>query len=174
MDVDSGNGNRRILSKPRDFLSPVAFRINHTIADYEDQISQLRVKEKTTNQLLTSFSHDIRTPLTVIRAYLDAIKNGTVIGEEKEAYLEVIREKAADLSSYTDSMFEWFKLNSKEYALYFESVDINELTRSYLVNWIPVFEERKWNIWWIYRNIHQGFYSTKMRITVYLGILFKM
>lgn len=143
MDVDSGNGNRRILSKPRDFLSPVAFRINHTIADYEDQISQLRVKEKTTNQLLTSFSHDIRTPLTVIRAYLDAIKNGTVVGEEKEAYLEVIREKAADLSSYTDSMFEWFKLNSKEYALYFENVDINELTRSYLVNWIPVFEERK-------------------------------
>ncbi|GET08953.1 hypothetical protein SY111_15770 [Ligilactobacillus agilis] len=55
----------------------------------------------------------------------------------------MIREKAADLSSYTDSMFEWFKLNSKEYALYFESVDINELTRSYLVNWIPVFEKRK-------------------------------
>ena len=84
MDVDSGKGNRRILSKPRDFLSPVAFRINHTIADYEDQISQLRVKEKTTNQLLTSFSHDIRTPLTVIRAYLDAIKNETVVGEEKK------------------------------------------------------------------------------------------
>lgn len=143
MDVDNGNGNRRILSKPRDFLSPVAFHINHTITDYEDQISQLRVKEKTTNQLLTSFSHDIRTPLTVIRAYLDAIKNGTVVGKEKEAYLEVIREKAVALSSYTDSMFEWFKLNSNEYALCFEIVDINELTRNYLVNWIPIFEERE-------------------------------
>ncbi|GET08954.1 hypothetical protein SY111_15780 [Ligilactobacillus agilis] len=46
IDVDSGNGNRGILSKPRDFLSPVSFRVNYAIANYEDKISQLRVKEK--------------------------------------------------------------------------------------------------------------------------------
>ena len=40
-------------------------------------------------------------------------------------------------------MFDWFKLNSNEFALEPESVEAAELTRNILIDWIPVFEDRQ-------------------------------
>lgn len=40
-----------------------------------------------------------------------------------------------------DILFDWFKLESKEYHFYFEERGICELTRDGIIGWIPLFEE---------------------------------
>ena len=42
------------------------------------------------------------------------------------------RRKAHDLKEYIDVLFDWFKLNSNEFALEIQSVEAAELTRNIL------------------------------------------
>lgn len=65
---------------------------------------------------MTSLSHDVRTPLTTLIGYLDAAHKGIVTGKDRDDYIETARRKAHDLKEYIDVLFDWFKLNSNEFA----------------------------------------------------------
>ena len=76
---------------------------------------------------MTSLSHDVRTPLTTLIGYLDAAHKGLVTGKDRDDYIETARRKAHDLKEYIDVLFDWFKLNSNEFALEIQSVEAAEL-----------------------------------------------
>ena len=142
-DVKNGNGNRRILSAANELTAPIAYEINEIVVSYENRLSVVRQAEETNRQLMTSLSHDVRTPLTTLLGYLDAAHKGIVAGKEREDYIETARRKAHELKEYIDVLFDWFKLNSNEFALEPEPVEAAELTRNILIDWIPVFEDRQ-------------------------------
>ena len=142
-DVKNGNGNRRILSAANELTAPIAYEINEIVVSYENRLSVVRQAEEANRQLMTSLSHDVRTPLTTLLGYLDAAHKGIVAGKEREDYIETARRKAHELKEYIDVLFDWFKLNSNEFALEPESVEAAELTRNILIDWIPVFEDRQ-------------------------------
>lgn len=144
-DIQSGNGNRKILAANNDLTAELSFKMNEIVYAYEEQLSQVRVAEKTNRQLMTSLSHDVRTPLTTLLGYLDAVYRSDVTEKNRENYLEIAWRKAHDLKDYIDVLFDWFKLNSSEFSLSIEQVELSELTRNILKDWIPVFEEKNMN-----------------------------
>lgn len=143
MDVKNGNGNRRILSEANELVAPLAYQINEIVVAYESRLSTVRQAEETNRQLMTSLSHDVRTPLTTLIGYLDAAQKGLVTGKDRDDYIETARRKAHDLKEYIDVLFDWFKLNSDEFALEIQSVEAAELTRNILIDWIPIFEDKQ-------------------------------
>ena len=140
-DVKNGNGNRRILSETHELVAPLAYVINDIILSYENRLSAYRQTEETNRQLMTSLSHDVRTPLTTLIGYLDAAHKGIVDGKERDDYIETARRKAHDLKEYIDVLFDWFKLGSNEFSMNISIVDLTELTRNILIDWIPIFED---------------------------------
>lgn len=142
-DVKNGNGNRRILSGTNELTAPLAYGINEIILSYENQLSAYRKTEETNRQLMTSLSHDVRTPLTTLIGYLDAAHKGIVAGKERDAYIETARQKAHDLKEYIDVLFDWFKLGSDEFTMHMEETDLTALTRDILIDWIPVLEDAR-------------------------------
>ncbi len=142
-DIKNGNGNRRILSETHEIVAPLAYEINEIIVSYENRLAALRQTEETNKQLMTSLSHDVRTPLTTLIGYLDASHKGIVIGKDKDDYIEIARRKAYDLKEYIDVLFDWFKLNSNEFVMEINTVEAVELTRNILIDWIPIFEDKQ-------------------------------
>lgn len=140
-DVKNGNGNRRILLEMHELTAPLAYGINDIILSYEHRLSVFCQTEETNRQLMTSLSHDVRTPLTTLIGYLDAVHKGVVSGEERENYIETARRKAHNLKEYIDVLFDWFKLGSNEFSMSMVTVDLTELTRNILIDWIPIFED---------------------------------
>ena len=69
VDVKNGNGNRRILSATNELTAPLAYEINEIVVSYESRLSTVRQTEETNRQLMTSLSHDVRTPLTTLIGY---------------------------------------------------------------------------------------------------------
>lgn len=58
------------------------------------------------SRLITSLSHDIRTPLTKLTGYLDILTYGKYQGrEEHDEFLRLASEKAAQLKALTDQLF---------------------------------------------------------------------
>lgn len=142
-EIKQGNGNRRVLAASGELAAPIAYEINDIVASYEKELVSLRRAEEANKQLMTSLSHDVRTPLTTLIGYLDAVHKGVVTGREKDEYTEIARRKAYDLKEYIDALFDWFKLNSDEFVLKPEVVETVELTRNLLIDWIPVLEDKQ-------------------------------
>lgn len=142
-DIKAGNGSRRILSTTDELTAPIAYEINDIVSSYEKKLAAFRRTQGTNRQLMTSLSHDVRTPLTTLIGYLDAAHRGLVTGREKDDSIETARRKAYDLKEYIDALFDWFKLNSDEFILTMDTVEAAELTRNILIDWIPVLEEKR-------------------------------
>lgn len=140
-DIKNGNGNRRILAETHELVAPLAYALNDIILSYESRLSAYHQTEETNRQLMTSLSHDVRTPLTTLIGYLDAAHKGIVNGKERDDYIETARRKAHDLKEYIDVLFDWFKLGSGEFSMNISTVDLTELTRNILIDWIPIFED---------------------------------
>ncbi|MEY8411014.1 HAMP domain-containing sensor histidine kinase [Lachnospiraceae bacterium 62-26] len=140
-DIKNGNGNRRILAETHELVAPLAYAINDIILSYEKRLSAYHQTDETNRQLMTSLSHDIRTPLTTLIGYLDAAHKGIVDGKERDDYIETARRKAHDLKEYIDVLFDWFRLGSNEFSMNIAEIDLTELTRNILIDWIPIFED---------------------------------
>ena len=141
-DIRAGNGNRRILADEHEPAAPLVFAVNEIVLGYEAQIAALQKAEEANRQLMTSLSHDVRTPLTTLIGYLDAAHRGVLAGADRDASLETARRKAHALKDYIDALFDWFQLHSREAALRCEPVEAAELTREILADWVPLFEEQ--------------------------------
>ena len=140
-DIQKGNFNRRILATNNDFTDEICYKINQIAQTYAWQLSQIELTVETNKQIMTSLSHDIRTPLTTLMGYLEAIQNDISKDDEKKQYIETAQSKANTLKDYTDDLFEWFKIQSNEKSYNFEDIDINELSRGIIIDWIPQFEK---------------------------------
>lgn len=142
-EIQGGNGNRRILAQTSELIAPIAYEISNIIISYENELTEYRKTEEANKQLMTSLSHDVRTPLTTLIGYLDAAHKGIVTGQEREQYIETARKKAYDLKDYIDILFDWFKLNSNEFTMNIAAVEATELTLNILIDWIPIFEDNQ-------------------------------
>lgn len=140
-DIKQGNLNRRILVRENDMTKTICYSINDMVTNNQVQLIKLKQSEQAYKRLMTSLSHDVKTPLTSLVGYLEAVQERIVTGEEKEEYLEVALTKAHHLKGFVDSLFDWVKLDAKEQVFQLERQDINELTRDILTDWIPTFEE---------------------------------
>ena len=141
-DIEAGNINRKLIAKHNDATSKICYKINKIIMAKNEQIIGLEKREQSYKQLMTSLSHDIKTPLTSLIGYLDAIQYDFVTGNEKDKYIEIALKKSYDLKDFIDILFEWLKLDSGELEFNFQLIDINELTRNIIIDWIPSLEQK--------------------------------
>ncbi|MBI5090054.1 MAG: HAMP domain-containing histidine kinase [Actinobacteria bacterium] len=75
-------------------------------------------------QFLLSVSHDLRTPLTSIRGYADALTDGTVDPARSAA---IIRSEARRLERLVADLLDLAKLQSASFTLHAEPVDLGQL-----------------------------------------------
>lgn len=95
------------------------------------QEQELREKyEKARNLMLSDIAHDLRTPITTIGGYAKALNDGLVTSDEKRMeYLEAIQNKSERMSDLITLLFDYVRLDSENFALRLEEIDITELLR---------------------------------------------
>jgi signal transduction histidine kinase len=94
--------------------------------------------------MLSDISHDVRTPLTSIVGYIDAMRDElSGQGRLNEEYLAIVREKAQKLFRYVESLFLLARLEAGEHPFQLERLDLAETLREALLSFYPVLEGRK-------------------------------
>ena len=167
-DIKAGNGNRRILSATDEFTASIAYEVNDIVSSYEKELSSFRQAEEVNKQLMTSLSHDVKTPLASLVGYLEAVESKMVTGAEQEEYIRVAAEKAHHLKEFVTVLFEWVKLDAGEQIFHFELCDLNELSRNIMADWVPLLESHDltYEI-----EIPETEYMTRVDSTAYTRIL---
>ncbi len=107
----------------------------------ENQIDERR------RQLLLSISHDLRSPMTSIIAYVQGLLDGIAQNEQKRRqYLEVIKAKSLEIDRMVNRLFTYAKLDSKEYVLDKQPVDTGEYMRGYVGAIAREYEKKNFRI----------------------------
>ncbi len=74
--------------------------------------------------LISSISHDLRTPVTAIRGYVEGVLDGVATGEKRERYLKAALEKTTLISAMIDDLLLYSKLDLHQIPFDMERVDI--------------------------------------------------
>lgn len=95
----------------------------------EEERSRNREYERKRNLMLSDIAHDIRTPVTTISGYSQAIMAGKVRDEELDDYLEAIRNKSGRLTELVGLLFDYVRLDSEGFEMDRKPLDICETVR---------------------------------------------
>ena len=168
MDIKSGNLNRRVLVRESDMTKQICYDINEIAMSSQYRLIQQKQSEQAYKRLMTSLSHDVKTPLSSLVGYLEAVESKMVTGAEQEEYIRVAAEKAHHLKEFVTVLFEWVKLDAGEQIFHFELCDLNELSRNIMADWVPLLESHDltYEI-----EIPETEYMTRVDSTAYTRIL---
>lgn len=72
-EILDGHRDRRIITRKHSLLSDTCYKINQIMMDNQERIVQTKRLERRNEKLMTSLSHDIRTPLASVIGHLDAV-----------------------------------------------------------------------------------------------------
>lgn len=109
--------------------------------------SELKKTEDLRRELMANVSHDLKTPLTMIKAYAELIRDVTHNNEEKmNKNLNTIIEEADRLNILVNDILELSKMKSNSTPLEIEEFDLNELIKKIISRYDIFIEKENYNI----------------------------
>ncbi len=97
-----------------------------TLADSMDSMRRSLLEERDRrNRFLASISHDLRTPLTSIGGYLEAVEDG--LADDPEVlgrYVRIMEDKTKLLEERVQSILDYVKMETAEWNIRFERLDL--------------------------------------------------
>lgn len=83
--------------------------------------------------LISSISHDLRTPLTTIKGYVGGILDGIADADEKKKkYLLAVQTRTKDLENLVNQLSSYNKMENHTFNYQKEQTDLKEFVREYL------------------------------------------
>ncbi|SHI74199.1 Signal transduction histidine kinase [Geosporobacter subterraneus DSM 17957] len=125
--------------------------------DTEDEIGQvtrtfngmaekLEAIEENRRSFIAAVAHELRSPLTLIKGFVEGILDGTVEEKDQRKYLQVISKEAGRLNKLTANLLDLQKMESDQYPIRIQVFDINELIRRTLLKYDEEIERRNLEI----------------------------
>lgn len=123
--IAGGNFEKRIEIESEDEVGQLA-------ASFNNMAESLFEHEKVRRDFIANVSHDLRSPLTSIQGFLNAILDGTIPSEKEEHYLNIVLDETKRLTKLTNDIVDLSRAESSSIALELQEFDINELIRDTL------------------------------------------
>ena len=116
--------------------SEIIYNHNDEIKEVVDSFEQMRKKlkeslenqikyEENRRELISNISHDLRTPITAIKGYIEGIRDGVADSPEKiKKYMNTISVKADVLEHLIEELFLFSKLDLKKVQFDLKEIDL--------------------------------------------------
>ena len=105
----------------------VILAVNHLLARYRENERRLLRENKIYRESITSISHDIRTPLTSAKGYLQMLQRQNVSEEKKAQFLSTVVRRLDHLNNMLNQLFEYARIEAGELALEPEELNVGNL-----------------------------------------------
>jgi signal transduction histidine kinase len=126
--IRDGNLNFRINYRGNDEFTPVCEDFNEMATRLWDSVVAGQKDEQSRKELIAGISHDLRTPLTSIKAYVEGIEKGVASTPDAyKRYIDTIKNKTDDLEHIIEMLFLFAKLDTGEFPYHIERVDLTSL-----------------------------------------------
>lgn len=147
--------------------------INEMSVQLREKEEREKRQQQSKNELITSVSHDLRSPLTSIIGYVELLKEtGPEDRQRFDEYIEVVERRLAGLNGLINELFEYTKLNSADRFPDMEKRDVLELLRHILYEYKILMEAEGLTLSWQLRaNSHAADINTQQMVRVFQNLL---
>ena len=123
--IQEGKLDAKIVYTKKDEMSDIFMAFEEMRQRLEESLNIQKKYENNRKELISSISHDLRTPLTAIKGYVEGIRDGVADSPEKQKkYLNTIYLKAGIMDHLIDELFLFSKLDLKKCSFNFQKIDL--------------------------------------------------
>lgn len=123
--IKEGDLNFKIEASSKDEIGQVCMTFEEMRAKLKESIDMQNQYESNRKELISNISHDLKTPITAIKGYVEGVMDGVADTPEKmDKYIKTIYTKAADLDKLIDELFLFSKLDANKQKYEFENINV--------------------------------------------------
>ena len=127
--IADGNLSETVISQND---SEKSNEITSILKSLEKMRNSLLDAQNRKNKFIMGISHDLRTPVAIIKGYSEAISDGIISEpDEIKTSIQLIETKTAQLDSMIDTLINFMKLNSSEIRENLITSSITELIQNF-------------------------------------------
>ena len=160
IDIADGKSDEKIIIERQDEIGEIAGRINEMTEQINQLIKSERDALQSNKDLIACVAHDLRTPITSVKGYLDlALDTKHYDLEQRQKYVRIAQTKANRLEYLIHDLFNYTKLTNGEITLHRSKIDLVQLVEQMVEEFYPLFQEEelecttKYNISYLEMNM---------------------
>ncbi|SHK16593.1 Signal transduction histidine kinase [Maribacter aquivivus] len=140
-----GDLDIRIENPEQSDIEVVALSFNEMADTIVDNMDKMKSVDNLRRELIANVSHDLRTPLAVLKGYIETlqIKKDSLTELQKEEYLQITHNNIDKLSSLINQLFEYSKLEAEQVTPIKEPFSITELSHDLIAKFKLLAEQKQ-------------------------------
>ncbi len=128
--IQDGDLDTPIAYQGQDEFKPACDAVDEMAARLKESLARQQTEQQKKQELIAGMSHDLKSPLTAIRAYTEALLEGVAKDEAtRQRYLQTIYTKENDLEALVNRLFELSKLGA--YPVRMQPLPLTETLQPY-------------------------------------------
>lgn len=137
--IASGEFHKRLDIKSSDEIGELCRSFNNMAREIEKI-------EQTRKGFIADVSHELRSPLTLIKGYVKGLMDTELSEDKRKKYINIIYEETDRLSELISNLLDLSRMESGKYYLELETFNINELLRRNIIKFTNRLEEKNINV----------------------------
>lgn len=109
----------------------------------KEDIEKERKLEKLRKEFVAGISHELKTPISVIKGYAEGLKDNVAQGEDRDYYTDVIIDESDRMTKLVSDMLDLAQLESGSFRLKMETFFIDDFMDAILKKYSSLFEEKE-------------------------------
>ena len=101
---------------------------------FNNMARSLETIDSSRSSFMGNIAHELRTPMTTIKGFIDGMLDGTIPPEMQQHYLSLVSQEVGRLARLTQSMLDITKLEAGEYKVNAASYDVWETITSVVLS----------------------------------------
>ena len=110
---------------------------------FNEMADQLKNLEVTRQSFVANVSHELRSPLTSMKGFLEAMMDGTIPPEEHDLYIDIVLSETRRMTAMVNDLLDLARIESGIITVNYEVFDINELIRRTLITFEARISEKQ-------------------------------
>lgn len=140
--IRSGNLDFEVMGSDYDEIDKLCTSFDAMRKELKYANERERHMKKERSMLLANISHDLKTPITSIKGYIEGIRDGIASTPEKmNSYLDTVYAKAEVIDEMVNNLSTFSKLELSRLTFDFERGDFNEFLHGFIENYKIDFEK---------------------------------
>lgn len=135
--VSKGDYSVRVKIQSQDEVGQLAAAFNKMSASIQKEDERKR-------DFLANISHELRTPISYISGYSEALMNGMVKSEEEKVkFLGLIHREAGRMGKLVGDLLDLARLDAEEFSLVKHPLPLAQLIEDALIKYEPIAEQKE-------------------------------
>ncbi len=140
-----GDLDVRIANPEKSDIEVFAHSFNEMADTIVGNIDKMKSVDALRRELIANVSHDLRTPLAILKGYVETLqmKKDSLSEAEKEEYLQVTHDNVDKLSKLINQLFEYSKLEAEQVTPVKEPFSITELSHDLIAKFHVIAQQKQ-------------------------------